>query len=215
MTKNLRRWTGREFAASVPIFSTILIRNLLLILQIILVTTFGYGQSRLAGNRNSTKRFHFSNTISESPLTVFYFNSPECPVCKSSIASLGPTVQTLDSLQVPLYFVYHSYLANKSKLRRFHKMNLTGVPLTQIILDPDMMLVKQLNATVTPEVFLVGRDGTVVYSGMLNNMFEAIGVKRAVVTEEYLVDAVMKSLAGQTNSSTRTVPVGCIIPRNR
>lgn len=80
-----------------------------------------------------------------------------------------------------------------------------------LVLDQHNTLVRQLNATVTPEAFVLGNNGEVLYHGAINNWFYALGKARAQATENYLEDALQSAMTGDTSYRRQTEPVGCII----
>lgn len=155
----------------------------------------------------------FEDVINGQELTVIVFNSTECPICQRYCLGISGLVNRLDSLGINTYFVYHSYLAKRNKVRHFHRQSRIGVPEQNILLDPQMVLVKKMSATVTPQFFLVDSLGRVRYTGKLDNRFESIGVERKIISEHYLLNAVNQYRLGQSITVPETEPVGCLIPQ--
>jgi len=79
------------------------------------------------------------------------------------------------------------------------------------LLDPEFVLRKNLNASVTPQAYLIDEKGNVLYHGMIDNWGYEIGKARAHATEFYLTDAVNNFLAGKPIASDSTKAVGCYI----
>lgn len=84
------------------------------------------------------------------------------------------------------------------------------LPFTAIA-DTDKKLTDNLQATVTPEVFLLDDQGHILYQGAIDNWFAAVGQQRQVITEHYLEDALDSFLSGGVVKTSKTNAVGCII----
>ena len=143
-----------------------------------------------------------------SPLNVFIFFSPDCPICQKNSLAIRELQAKYVQDSVQFMLVYPATFSSRKKIRRFqqkYKLEISG------ILDKQNELVKRLSATVTPECFLVNRKGEVFYSGKIDNAFEDIGKRRTVITARYLDDAIDNMLHNQVVSIKRTEPVGCFI----
>lgn len=80
------------------------------------------------------------------------------------------------------------------------------------ITDYDKELAKSLNATITPEVFLVDNNtDEVLYSGRIDDEFFQIGKRRNVVKNHDLKDALQNLKAGNTINVKNTEAIGCFI----
>jgi hypothetical protein len=80
-----------------------------------------------------------------------------------------------------------------------------------MLLDPEFHLTKKLNATITPQAFLVSSKGAIIYHGMIDNWGYEIGKTRAHATEFYLTDAVRNFLEGKKIEQDSTKAIGCYI----
>jgi hypothetical protein len=80
-----------------------------------------------------------------------------------------------------------------------------------ILRDPNHVLVKKLQADVTPEAFVIGPGG-VVYRGRIDDLFADLGKKRRQARTRDLRDALDAFLSGQRVVNSRTDAVGCYIP---
>ena len=63
----------------------------------------------------------------------------------------------------------------------------------------------------SPEVFVVGRDGAILYQGRIDNLYQGFGKKRATVTREDLRIALSELDSGKSVSISKTDAVGCSI----
>ena len=80
------------------------------------------------------------------------------------------------------------------------------------IVDRSHALVKATGAAITPTAVVVRPDGSIAYRGRIDNSFAAIGVKRRVVTEFDLRNALDAVIAGKPVAKPEEPPVGCYIP---
>jgi hypothetical protein len=78
-------------------------------------------------------------------------------------------------------------------------------------IDKDWKLTKQLQATVTPEVFVLNNNNRIEYRGAVDNWFYDLGSYRQHTTENYLTDALKAILMGNVPRIKKTESVGCLI----
>jgi thiol-disulfide isomerase/thioredoxin len=140
-------------------------------------------------------------------ITAFVFLSPECPLCRNYAAVLN----ALDSLykkEVDIIGIFPgkaytaaAYASYKEK----YKVHFT------LATDTAGVLVKELKATVTPEVFLMSKEGKVVYSGAIDDWATSLGKHRAAATRHYLQDAIVACLRQQPVAVPSVKAVGCLI----
>ena len=81
-----------------------------------------------------------------------------------------------------------------------------------VLLDPHHRLVKIAQATVTPEAAVVAANGDVIYRGRIDDLYAALGQKRARATTHDLRDALDAILAGKPVPKATTKAIGCLIP---
>ncbi len=80
-------------------------------------------------------------------------------------------------------------------------------------MDTDKKLTHTLGASITPEVFIMGAHGQILYSGRIDNWAWETGQKRLKATEHDLVDALNAIDAGKATYQKKTQAVGCIIEK--
>ena len=81
-----------------------------------------------------------------------------------------------------------------------------------VLRDVDQALTKQLDAKTTTVAFLVAKDGTIKYRGMIDDQY-AIAAQRDKPRNRYLERAIRAVLAGKDPFTYRTVAPGCLITR--
>ena len=81
-----------------------------------------------------------------------------------------------------------------------------------VLLDPHHRLVKLAGATVTPQAVVMGKNGEVLYSGRIDDLYTALGKKRATATQHDLREALDAITARKPLKKRTTTAIGCFIP---
>lgn len=151
---------------------------------------------------------HLLSNVENNLLTVFYFLAPECPLSQNYTKEINEVSKTFSPQNVMFYGVFCGEIYSDEEIRSFvsdYKIELICLK------DEKYELSSNLNATITPEVFVLDNKGRVVYSGKIDNWIESLGVKRQVVTSFFLKDALNQYLDGEPVLVSKTEAVGCII----
>jgi peroxiredoxin len=143
-------------------------------------------------------------------IAVYVFLSETCPICQSITTELKTLHEFYEPYGIEFTGLFpNAGLSTETTMKKFARKY--GLSFT-LKSDGEHVLVKQLDATTTPQVFVVRKsDGKVLYSGKIDNSFEAIGKKRNVVTEHYLQNALENILHNKPIQPAQTKPVGCFI----
>ncbi|MFI5172562.1 MAG: hypothetical protein ACHQFW_09230 [Chitinophagales bacterium] len=142
------------------------------------------------------------------PATVITFLSPECPVSENYTQTINEISTAYRDIRFINIFPGKYYSIDKINgfINDYH--------LGQInFLDADLFLSIYLKATVTPETFVLGRDGKIKYSGAIDNWAVDLGSKRQVITEFYLKDALEAVINEMPVAKNKTKAVGCFIEK--
>jgi hypothetical protein len=142
---------------------------------------------------------------------VFVFLAPDCPLSQY--------------YTLPLRLIFENYHEKISMAGiipgKFYSMDEINqykeryrIPF-DLFLDDDLKLTNQLKASVTPEVFLLDENLHLVYSGAIDDAAVDLTVKKQVVRNHYLKNAVDGLLNHQPSGVRKTKAVGCIIERRR
>ena len=148
------------------------------------------------------------SSLKNKHAVIIVFLSPECPLCKSYTSTLNQLYKEYGDKGIELLGVVpgKSYsLADIKKYNRKYQLDF------KLLLDSDYKITRILNATVTPEVFLINSKGDILYSGKIDNWAVSIKRKRQVITEHYLNTAITATLGNDPIKLNRTQPVGCLI----
>jgi len=143
-------------------------------------------------------------------ITVYVFLTEACPICKSVTLELKRLEANYRSKGIRFVGVFPNLdRSNDTTIAKFAKVYKLPFALK---LDQDHQLTRQFSATITPEVFVMRtRDFKVLYSGRIDNGFEAIGKRRQVITEHYLQTALDNLVQQQPIHPAKTQAVGCFI----
>jgi len=146
----------------------------------------------------------------EKPLDgirVVVFISPVCPICQyyalplrelhAEFASLGATFEGLVPNRL-FPTLEDSNFKEKYEIPFDVRPDLEG-------------LQYQINATITPEVFVMDSLQHVIYSGRIDNSYAALGKKRRHVNSHELHDVLTQLSRGITPPVTHQPAVGCLI----
>lgn len=143
-------------------------------------------------------------------LQVIVFMSETCPICKSVTSELRGIDEIYpDSvLSITAYFPTRT-AKDPESLRQFaRKYNLRF----DLIPDSNFIHCSRLQATVTPEAFLIDvSTNRIMYRGMIDDSYASVGKRRTIVQNQYLRDAIEAYRNGKTPVITETQTVGCII----
>ncbi|TAE49379.1 MAG: hypothetical protein EAZ89_14280 [Bacteroidetes bacterium] len=146
--------------------------------------------------------------VGKQPLSVFFFLSPECPLCENYSLTINQLRKLFPKEKLVFYGVFPGKFYSKEQIQTYLT---TYSPQVTPLLDPDYQLKKAFGARVTPEVFLLNSASSLLYSGKIDNWVFALGKKRVHVTEFYLRDAISAALAGRQIEITHVDAIGCFI----
>lgn len=145
----------------------------------------------------------------EQTVSVLFFILQDCPVSNRYAPEMARIVQDYKSKPVRFYLVYVDETASVKEIEQHgREFNLPGVP---VIHDAGHQLVAATGASITPEVAVVGQKGAIAYRGRIDNLYEALGKPRRVVTEHDLRNALDAVLQNKSVPVARTSAIGCYI----
>ncbi|MGH9803136.1 MAG: redoxin family protein, partial [Blastocatellia bacterium] len=117
-------------------------------------------------------------------VSVFFFILQDCPISNRFAPEIARIVQDYKSKPVRFFLVYVDQTALVKEIEQHgREFKLPGVP---VIHDAKHQLVTATGASITPEVAVIGQKGVIVYRGRIDNLYEALGKPRRVVTEHDL-----------------------------
>jgi peroxiredoxin len=163
--------------------------------------------AKLTLSGTSGKKLYLEK-LKENKASVVIFYSPECPICINMTKTVREMADTFVRKGIQFYIIYPGNYYSNQRIRKFQKNYMLKMGGYR---DDNNILVKDLGATVTPQVFVIGPTGKIIYSGKIDNWFEEIGKRRTIITEHYLRDALEAVIINQEPAVKKTAPVGCFI----
>lgn len=160
--------------------------------------------------RMPLKKLNDSNTFvrfDTTPLHLFVFLSPECPLCKNYSLVLN-TLQEKFSSNVRFYGIVPGRTYTEDEIQRFVDEYKIQFPVLQ---DRQKSLSNYVRATTTPEIVLLNQSGGLVYRGAIDDWVQALGQKKAKPQQHYLENAIIQYLEKKEVLVKQTKPIGCLI----
>ena len=140
---------------------------------------------------------------------VFFTLDPECPLCKSYSKKMNE-IHAKYNHSIDFYGFLPSTIFNPKKVNHFIEKNNIKM---QVIVDTNQILTNFLNASVTPECFLVDNNLNILYSGLIDDRIKELGRKRQNIDNNYLEDALNAFLNNKEIIKKETKGIGCIIEK--
>jgi peroxiredoxin len=139
-------------------------------------------------------------------LTAIVFVSTKCPISNGYNERMNALARDYAGR---VRFVFVNSNANETAEDveahvRSHNLEFTPYK------DPDNQVADRFGATVTPEVFLIGKDGTLLYRGAIDD-----SVNTARVQNNSLRKALDATLPGAAPPQSETKAFGCTIKRKK
>jgi hypothetical protein len=142
--------------------------------------------------------------------SAFVFLAPDCPLSQSYTRTLNNLYDQFSSRSIGFYGVFSGHAFGKAEVEEFVHHYGLKFPTPA---DPDFRIADFLEATKTPEVFVLDAHAKIIYKGAIDNWAPALGQHREVITEHYLVDALTALLENKPVRVKQTEAVGCFIER--
>ncbi len=141
--------------------------------------------------------------------SVLFFILQDCPISNRYAPEIARIAQDYKSKPVRFHLVYVDPTASAKDIQQHgREYGLSGLPVIQ---DSTHQLVAATGASITPEVAVVGQKGAILYRGRIDNLYEALGKPRRVVSEHELRNALDAVLQNKKVPVARTSAVGCYI----
>lgn len=151
---------------------------------------------------------HELNDFNSYKGTIITFLAPECPLSENYTKTINDLEQNFKTEGFRFINVFSGKYHSREAIDSF----LTAYQVAQVaIFDETFSLAQWLQATVTPEVFVVDSMGKVVYSGAIDNWAVDLGQKRQVTTAFYVRDVLTAIKNGATIPYTKTTAIGCFM----
>lgn len=140
--------------------------------------------------------------------TVCVFVTTQCPIGNRYAPEISRIERDYRSKHVKVVLVYPEAADSPAKIKEHlkeYKLDISAVR------DPDKHLVKEVRATVTPEVALIAPSGDLLYRGRIDDLFDSHSQAKATAKIHDLRLALDDYLAGKLKVPRFTTPTGCFI----
>jgi peroxiredoxin len=149
----------------------------------------------------------------QGKVVVLEWNNFDCPFVKKHYASGNiPKMQQSLAAKGVVWLTVCSSAAGKGGYLKPAKMTeraaKEGNKATHFLMDSDGAVGKAYGAKVTPHMFVIGKDGTLLYDGAIDSKATTDQADIAQA-ENYVAAAVDAALAGKAPATAKTQPYGC------
>lgn len=166
-------------------------------------------QISAAGNQNITQS-PLKPYLEKADFLVVVFMASECPLCRNYTLELSQLSEKFDPARVSVLGVFSSGMDTPDSIKVFSKkyqMKFAS------LIDKENHLVDLLDANVTPEAYLVAKNGSILYQGKIDNWAVSLGRQRAHATKHYLQQAIEEADQNKPITVSKTKAIGCMIQR--
>ncbi len=140
----------------------------------------------------------------KGPVTVVAFIATQCPVSNAYNERMAKLYDDYTARGVKFVFINSNRTEPAAEVAQHASRHFPF----QVYKDENNVVADRFGATVTPEMFVIGNDGTILYHGSIDDSQE---VSR--VTQQRLRSALDAVLAGQPVATPQTKAFGCTIKR--
>lgn len=151
------------------------------------------------------KEFELQKLIKENKLTVLMFISTECPVSNAYNERMNNIFNTFSKKGVAFIGINSNKAEDTSTIANHARKNGFKFP---VLKDVRNKVADLYSAQVTPEIFVIGSNGNLLYHGRIDDNRAAEKVK-----SNDLSDALTKLLDGKEPTTSVTKAFGCTIKR--
>lgn len=157
------------------------------------------------------KKCSFQN-FDKNTLCIFVFLAEDCPISQKYIPVLNQINRQYDSVGLKMYGVIPGNYSSNKTLKKFVKTYQINFPALR---DETFQLTGLLDAKITPEVFLIDKAGSLIYKGLIDDWYVALGKHRTNAKKQYLKEAIGAYLKGEKLETEATEAIGCEIQRKK
>jgi len=169
--------------------------------------------SRLAGLHDARGADHDvpQQQLASARAAVLVFVGTECPLTRAYLPTLGQLYDAYASRGIAFYAVYSNTRDGESSIAAHASKYGLHFPAVK---DVHNALADALEASTTPEAFVVDPRGEVLYRGLIDDQY-GVAYHNIRAREWYLATALDAVIAGRPVALASTRPQGCSISRER
>jgi mono/diheme cytochrome c family protein len=136
------------------------------------------------------------------------FLSTTCPISNSYLPQLKTLAARCRRIDVDFYGIVSDHAVSRAAADRHRTDFQVDFP---ILFDVSGTIRRQLQATHTPQAFVVSATGQTLYSGRIDDLYAEPGRKREEASTHEFRDAVTALASGLDVKVPHTAPVGCLL----
>lgn len=148
------------------------------------------------------------NELHQDKMNSFVFLAPGCPLSEASLLELYKLDSLYSKNQYSTTIVIPGNLYSTKEIEEFK--NVFNIKF-RIVIDADYYLTKLLNASITPEFFLVNENMVVLYQGAIDNRALDNDIIRQEADINFAENAIISIIQNKKIEQTKTKAVGCFI----
>ena len=160
--------------------------------------------------RDTQGSVHTSAEWAGQKAVLLFFITTDCPVGNSYVPEMNRLRDAYGSRGVAFYAVQADPTVAVDVVARYARDYRYSFPL---LLDPSQILVRHVNATITPQAAILSADGKLLYLGPIDNRVEDFGKSRPRATEAWVRQVLDSVLAGKAAPFSTHKSIGCSITR--
>ena len=146
--------------------------------------------------------------LHEQKINAIVFLAPGCPLSEASILELNRLDSLYSKNNYSTTIIIPGKLYSLEEVIEFkNNFNIKF----RILVDTNYYLTNLLNATITPEYFIVNENMIVLYQGAIDNRALDNDIIRQVATLNYAESAINSLILNKKIKQTKTNAVGCYI----
>ena len=146
--------------------------------------------------------------LSDSKANVLVFTRTDCPIANEYQPKLRRLYEEFGD-QFEWILVYSQPSVNAEGIEQHGKEYRVDF---KRAIDADLAFAKRFGVKVTPQAIVVSPQGTVLYSGRIDDLYEGFGKKRRAITQDDLRLALQEIAANKPVSHPESPAIGCILP---
>jgi hypothetical protein len=145
----------------------------------------------------------------EGKTQVLFFLSRECPISRFYAREIQAICSEYKTRGAGCALVFEDLPADNAAIQQhLQEFGYLGIPAMS---DATGKIATIAKATVTPQAVVFDKNGTIRYSGRIDNFYADLGKPRRQATTHDLRDALDALSSGRPVLNPETTPIGCFI----
>jgi hypothetical protein len=152
--------------------------------------------------------FHRLGEDADVTAVTVIFLSPGCQFSSRSISQLNRIASVFEKKGIQFYGVISDRTTTRTRALEYRNTAKIDFP---ILFDTSGELRHQLRPTHTPQVFVIGHDDTLLYTGRIDDRFTDTSQRQTRTRQHHLTRALQAVTTGKKIRIAETEPIGSVI----